>query len=353
MSFPKRIQQHKNEDLSFAIIEKELNDLGVFRNQTNHDYGIDFEIEIENNGRMEGHSLKVQVKSSDDLNIRNDGHATVGGIKQSTLNYWAEISFNQSVVGMAVDLDGSQKIYVSDLLFWQVVPLIGPSGDEERRDDKGHVVQPPTRTIDFGSCTDNQKNMDKLRRFAYGYSLRDFLNAHKWILSNIKQIFQMYSDAETCDQWMPIYEPKLFKMFLTQAKAFIYYDFGFREKGEMLDVVFDYQFYVNKSNGDDPYNIEVAKGLKPILTKMLLPLLQKYRNQVFDSSYYWINKDRDYLKLVFDTDFPDWNDDEAMSSFGYDQTEEEWGNGKWVGFISDQQDKYGITDNSMIIKALG
>lgn len=26
-----------------------------------------------------------------------------------------------------------------------------------------------------------------------------------------------------------------------------------------LDVVFDYKTYVNKSNGDDPYNIEVEK----------------------------------------------------------------------------------------------
>ena len=47
MSFPKRIQQHKNEDCSFAIIENKLQEIGVFRNQTNHDYGIDFEIEIE------------------------------------------------------------------------------------------------------------------------------------------------------------------------------------------------------------------------------------------------------------------------------------------------------------------
>ena len=172
------------------------------------------------------------------------------------------------------------------------------------------------------------------------------------ILSNIKEIFQMYSDAETCDQWMPIYEPKLFKMFLKQAKAFIYYDFGFKEKGEKFDVLFDYQYYVNKSNGDDPYNIEVAQGMKLILTKLLLPLLHKYRNLVFDSSYYWINKDRDYLKQVFDTDFPDWNDDKAMMRFGYDEAEKEWGNSKWVGFISDQQDKYGIIDNSMIIKAL-
>lgn len=353
MSFPKRIQQHKNEDHSFAIIENKLQEIGVFRNQTIHDYGIDFEIEIEVDGRMEGHSLKIQVKSSDDLTIRNDGHATVGGIKQSTLNYWAEISFNQPVVGMAVDLDGNENIYVSDLLFWQIVQKIEPSGDIEKRDDKGHIVPPPTKTIDFGSSCDNKENMDKLRRYAYGFSLRDFLNAHEWILLNLKDIFKMYEDAMTCDQYMPIYEPKLFKMFLQQVKAFIYYDIGLKEKGEKLDMVFDYQFYVHRSNGDEPYNIEVAQGMKAILTQMMLPLLQKYRNQVYNSSYYWINKDLDYLKLVFDTDFPDWKDEKAMLRFGYDEIEEDWGNSKWLSFLDQQQKRYGITDNSFIAKALG
>ena len=40
---------------------------------------------------------------------------------------------------MAVDLDGSEKIYVSGLLFWQVIKNIEPSGDEIKRDDKGDL----------------------------------------------------------------------------------------------------------------------------------------------------------------------------------------------------------------------
>ena len=261
MSFPIRTQQQRNEEESFSLIQIAFKDLGVFRDQTIRDYGIDFEIEIENDGRMEGHCLKVQVKSSNDLNIRSDGHAIVGGIKQTTLNYWAEISFNLPVVGIVVNLDSTKNIYVSGLLFWQVVSLIEPSGDEVKKEADGHIIKTPTKTIDFGNCCDNYKNMEKLRKYAYGYSLRDFLNAHKWILTNIKEIFQMYNDASTCDQWMPIFEPKMFKMFLQQAKAFVYYDLGYREIGENLDVVFNYQYYINKSNGDEPYNIEVAPRL--------------------------------------------------------------------------------------------
>ena len=113
-----------------------------------------------------------------------------------------------------------------------------------------------------------------------------------------------------------------------------------REKSENLDVVFDYQTYVNKSNGDDPYNIEVEKGMKPILKKILLPLIQKYRNLVLDATYYWLNKDLQYIKLVFDTDYPDWNDDDAMLNFGYDETKPQRGTVDWIGFIDEQQKKY-------------
>ena len=64
----------------------------------------------------------------------------------------------------------------------------------------------------------------------------------------------------TCDQFMPIYEPKLFKMFLQQVKAFVYYDLGFREKGEKLDIVFDYNYYIKKVMVMNPITLKSHKG---------------------------------------------------------------------------------------------
>ena len=82
MNFPKIIVQHKHESESFAIILYKLRELGIFRNITENDYGIDFEIEIVNGDRVEGHCIKVQVKSSDKLIVgKRNGHAKVGGIK--------------------------------------------------------------------------------------------------------------------------------------------------------------------------------------------------------------------------------------------------------------------------------
>lgn len=65
MDFPRRIVQQKNESDSFAIILYRLRNIGIFRNMTEHDFGIDFEIEVVNGDRVEGHCVKVQVKSSD------------------------------------------------------------------------------------------------------------------------------------------------------------------------------------------------------------------------------------------------------------------------------------------------
>lgn len=171
MDFPKRIKQHKNESDSFAIILYKLREIGIFRNVTESDYGIDFEIEVVNGDKVEGHCIKVQVKSSDDLNIREDGVATVGGIKQSSLNYWAEISYNLPVVAIAVDVV-SETVFVSDALFWQAISKLDNTLS--------------SKTIEFGDCHDDKKNITKLRNLAYGYGLRDFIYAHKWIMRNIR-----------------------------------------------------------------------------------------------------------------------------------------------------------------------
>ena len=59
MDFPKRIKQHKNESDSFAIILYKLREIGIFRNVTESDYGIDFEIEVVNGDKVEGHCLRI------------------------------------------------------------------------------------------------------------------------------------------------------------------------------------------------------------------------------------------------------------------------------------------------------
>lgn len=100
MDLPKRIAQRKAESTSYAILLYKLRHLGIFRNVTDNDYGVDFEIELVKEESVTGNYFKAQVKAADKVKVRKkDLVPTVGGIKQSTLNYWCELSFKTHAYG--------------------------------------------------------------------------------------------------------------------------------------------------------------------------------------------------------------------------------------------------------------
>lgn len=57
MEYSKRIKQHKNKSDSFIIVQYKLKDIGFFRNMTEHDYGIDFEIEVVIGTSVQGKTI--------------------------------------------------------------------------------------------------------------------------------------------------------------------------------------------------------------------------------------------------------------------------------------------------------
>lgn len=299
MDFPKRIKQHKNESDSFAIILYKLREIGIFRNVTESDYGIDFEIEVVNGNKVEGHCIKAQVKSSENLNIRKDGVATVGGIQQSSLNYWAEISYNTPVVAIAVDVV-SETIFVSDALFWQAISNLDNTSS--------------SKTIEFGDCHDDKINIAKLRSLAYGYGLREFIYAHKWMMRNIKQVFEAYVDAKWYDQCCQNIDMNFFKSFLENSKVLLYFNDEFKMvNADSYDEMFDYKSLQRKSNNEDElYNYIVKDAIEPLLVP-LVNTLEHFRNKILSSMYYWQEKDSEYLRMAFNTKWPTFtNADELM-----------------------------------------
>src|SRR5260221_5362390 len=88
MKLPTRTKQKKSETESLAIVNYKLGDLGIFRGQTENDYGIDLDLELVQGDQVTGRAIKIQVKSAEELKLRKDGTPSVGGIKQSTLRYW-------------------------------------------------------------------------------------------------------------------------------------------------------------------------------------------------------------------------------------------------------------------------
>lgn len=336
MGFPKRIKQHKNESDSFAIILYKLREIGIFRNVTESDYGIDFEIEVVNGDKVEGHCIKVQVKSSDNLNIRTDGVATVGGIQQSSLNYWAEISYNLPVVAIAVDVV-AETVFVSDALFWQAISKLDNTSS--------------SKTIEFGDCHDDKINIAKLRSLAYGYGLRDFIYAHKWIMRNIRQVFETYVDANWYDQCCQNIDMNFFKSFLENCKVLLYFNDEFMmANAGSVDNMFDYKILKRKSNDeDDLYNYIVKDAVAPLLIP-LVNTLEHYRDKILSSMYYWQEKDSEYLRMAFNTKWPTFMDADELMEVDFDKFYA-WQfnpNKDFYQFLADKAKDMGISEYEFI-----
>lgn len=302
MDYPQRIQQHKNESDSFAILHYKLKKLGIFRNMTESDYGIDFEIEVVNGTSVEGRTIKAQVKSSTSLNVRKDGNATISGIKHSTLNYWARLSYDVPVIGFAVDLS-TEKIYVSDPLFLQSTMLIKPGDSSE--------------SIFFRPYDSSEGIVRYLHFVAYDYNLRGTIYALRWILRNMRKILEFYDDVHCCDEFMTIHEPDLFRTFLENLKEIVV----FAEVSRLIGIatldkkLYSYQYYVEKGQDPTPYNIYVYQGLENMLP-ILFAVLSELKRIIENSFYYWLYNDVDLLNLVCSTVIPT---DEMLNKLEHNQ----------------------------------
>ena len=313
MDFPERIKQHKAESDSYAILLYKLRNLGIFRNLTNNDYGIDFEIELVEDGKVTGKYIKAQVKSSENLTIRQkDSVPTVNGIKQSTLLYWSELSYKTHVIAYAVDLK-TEKIYVSPPLFWQVIKLI--DGTKKTK----------TKTIKF--TPHNEEYVDIIPSilthvYAHSPSLMDEIYSHKMALKNLKRFFNLYTDVFHYDPHMPVNELDIFESFLEVSQVLLYSS-GINHNElteEENQKIYSYSYWekITEDAGGENVSNHIAK--KPLIALMphLLEYLRKYENRVFSSKYYWKHKSPTYLKLVYDFPIPNVSSHEEIINIGYD-----------------------------------
>ncbi|MFJ5537946.1 DUF4365 domain-containing protein [Vreelandella titanicae] len=327
MNLPKRIKQHKAESDSYAILLYKLRDLGIFRNSTENDYGIDFEIELVDGDNVTGKFLKAQVKSSDSLTIRkSDSVPTISGIKQSTLYYWAELSYKTHVIAYAVDLK-TENIYISKPLFWQAISLIDDS-------DK-------SKTIEFAPHNEEYKSIIPClftRIYAESPSLMDEIYSHKMALKNLKNFFDLYADVFHYDFHMPVDELDVFESFLEVTRVLLWHSSikheDLTEDENRCIYSFSYWKHVTEnSGGEDVANYVAQKPMKALMPH-LLKILSRYENRVFSSKYYWKYKSSSYLKLVYDFPIPNVSDHEEIRDLGYGQYERSRNDGGFSCFIS-------------------
>lgn len=89
MEFPKRINTHIAESVSFNALSSVLPNEWIVREVTERDYGIDLYVELVRKDKaVTGDMVALQVKSTNSVRFENSGKYLYSGIKKSTINYW-------------------------------------------------------------------------------------------------------------------------------------------------------------------------------------------------------------------------------------------------------------------------
>ena len=176
--FPKRITQHKNETKALAIFLYHLKDFGIVRDIRESDYGIDLEYEFTIGENVIGRVIKIQLKSVSKINKKNP---KIWNIKQSTLNYWAELSYRINTIVVAVNTI-REEIYFTFPVFWDAIAQI----DNTRKPKSIKFVN------NKGNC---EAAAILIHHMALIPTINEILLTHKNILSRINEIMQFCSSS--------------------------------------------------------------------------------------------------------------------------------------------------------------
>lgn len=308
MEHPVRTRQKKSETASLAIVNYKLGDLGIFRSQTENDYGIDLELELVQGDQVTGRAVKIQVKSAEKLNLRSDGSPSVGGIKQSTLRYWCELSFRTGVLAYAVDL-ATQKIYVTKDLFWQASAKIDGSTS--------------SKSIKFLPEGPNNVALAKYATIlqAFQPTIAEVVATHTMALRRLEQFLMLLADSFHYDGSSPLHEPDDFRDLL-QVCAVLLWSEGKELWSDPDDqkAWTDYDYWKLKSERDgwDGISYFAARPILSALLPALIRALRLYRKRVLAGKYYWSHRDQQYLALVYETTVPDVDDKDGLITWAYD-----------------------------------
>ena len=254
--------------------------------------------------------------------MRSDGTPTVGGIKQSTLMYWTELSFRSHVVVFAVDLK-SEKIFLTNSIFWQATTLIDTS-------DKTKTIE-FRPAVELTELSDDIKKREKAENFissflvkkiAFGRNISDLIFAHKTLLRNISALFELYTDTWHYDAWTEVQLVDVFKTVLECAEILVGFDLPEKLEGipdAEIKYLFSFDFWARKTDWsyEEVSNFVAQAPLKAILP-LLLDKLQYFSDLILNANYYWFYKDVTYLKLVHQTVIPSCREHDKIIRVNYD-----------------------------------
>lgn len=285
--FPKRVVQHKNETKALAILLYHLKDLGIVRDIRESDYGIDLEYEFVINDRVVGRVIKIQLKS---VNRINKNNPKIRGIKQSTLNYWAELSYRINTIVVGVNTI-REEIYFTFPIFWDAIAQI----DNTKK----------TKSI---SCAKNKGNCEAaailIHHMALIPTISEILLVHKNIIGRVGEIIEFCSVSIYSDQFFEFEDFVGLKRLLDDSSVLLWKN-KIRDKFQKYDNSHSWYsldfFKDNTKNGT--LKIWDMKEKLDVIVVQLFKELISIRTKVLNSFCFWVVKDRDYYELVYKHNF--------------------------------------------------
>ncbi|PXA04622.1 hypothetical protein DDZ13_05465 [Coraliomargarita sinensis] len=284
--FPIRPIQHIQEHKSFAILLYKLKDIGIFRDQTINDYGIDFEFELTKKEELTGKIIKIQVKSSEDIKSNKDGSISVGGLKQSTLVYWAEISFSLPVVLAVVDT-ASENIFLSNPIFWECLEQL----DGTKSSKTIQISEPQVE----GSGNQKAVMISLVKSCIYP-SLRDELSSFTHAMRCFKDYCKLYENIHHYDFHMPIDDVDVLDDLIESCRSLNVLSYKVKTEkileADELKNIYNKQWWCKKykyeyhGGFEGPPNITMQKPLQYLLPR-LLTAINMHRKRVLTTGAYW------------------------------------------------------------------
>ena len=293
MDFPKYVRQHSIESESYAILLYYLRKLGIFRNLTNNDYGIDFELEICDDEHVTGKFVKIQVKGAQNLKIKRGKNAPSStGIKQSTLYYWTEVSYQVNVLVFIVDIN-TEKIYWTGPIFWQAVKLIDNSNK--------------TKTINYLPKDAINSNFARVikEKIINAPNISEIINSQLEFIRNFDDYLYLYFSVFINEGDDIVKDSNIFKNFLNICKKLLWDKdlTGLFENADDGSCFFIYDYWKYKDDYGELVNRNCQIPMKVLMPKLLKELIL-LRSNVLESWYYWDIKNKDYLEEIYLHDIP-------------------------------------------------
>jgi len=291
--FPKRVIQHKNETKALAIFLYHLRNFGgIIRDLRESDYGIDLEYEFVSGENVVGRFLKIQLKSFERV---SSGAPKIGNLKQSTLNYWAELSYTVNTIVVGVD-GVRERMYFTFPVFWDAIS--GINNTNERKSIAFANMGRSSANADIDDL--NQATAILIHHMALIPTVGELLLRHKNVLARIGEIIELCSVCIFNDQFLEFEDFDELKRLLDDASALLWRQDlqktheGSDKKYRWLSLDF---FRASTRDGTLRY-LDMPDKLNPIVVSLLRELVS-LRTKTLNGFCYWLVKDRDYLELVY------------------------------------------------------